>query len=109
MPESWRRFLVGTVLLLTAAVHGQRPARQSYAALLPPGQARVVDGIKILNVRNDVYALFGAGGNITVLPFPGGVTLIDSGLEANADRVLAAIRTITDQPITYIINTHDHP
>ncbi len=69
----------------------------------------MVGDIKILNVRNDVYALFGAGANITVLPFPEGVTVIDSGLEANADKVLAAIRTISTQPITYIINTNDLP
>lgn len=102
----------GASFLLAQAVHGQAPVRkpyESYAAVLPPGQARMVDGIKILNVRNNVYALYGAGGNITVLPFPEGVTLVDSGLEANADKVLAAIRTISTQPITYIINTNDLP
>lgn len=79
------------------------------ATVLPPNQARMVGPIKILNVRNNVYTLFGAGGNVTALVFPEGITLVDSGLEAQADNVLAALKTLTDQPVTYIINTHYHP
>jgi glyoxylase-like metal-dependent hydrolase (beta-lactamase superfamily II) len=53
--------------------------------------------------------LQGAGGNITVLTFPEGVTLVDSGAAPMADKVLAAIRTLSTQPIRYIINTSVSP
>ena len=65
--------------------------------------------IRILKVRGNVSVIQGAGGNITVLTFPEGVTLVDSGTAEMADQVLAAIRTLSTQPIRYIINTHVHP
>lgn len=61
--------------------------------------------VRILHVRGNVSMLQGAGGNITVLTFPEGVTLVDSGTAQMADKVLAAIRTLSTQPIRYIINT----
>jgi cyclase len=62
--------------------------------------------VRILHVRGNVSLLQGAGGNITVLTFPEGVTLVDSGTAQMADKVLAAIRTLSVQPIRYIINTN---
>jgi cyclase len=53
--------------------------------------------------------LSGAGGNITALEFPEGVTLVDSGRAEMSDKVLAAVRTLSTKPIRYIINTHVHP
>ena len=102
----------GLAALLVAAgpvAHAQRREPQTMATVLPPAQARMVGDIKILNVRNNVWVLMGAGGNITALTFPEGILLVDAGLEASADKVLAALKTLSDQPITYIINTHIHP
>ena len=62
-------------------------------------------GIRILKVRGDVSMIQTPGGNITVLAFPQGVTLVDSGRAEDADQVLSAIRTLSKQPIRYIINT----
>jgi cyclase len=69
------------------------------------GQATPAPDIRILHVRGNVSVLQGAGANITVLTFPAGVTVVDSGAAPMADRVLAAIRTLSTQPIRYIINT----
>ena len=109
-----RYVLAGSVLAAALVVagplaHAQRREPQTMATVLPPGQARMVGDIKILNVRDNVWALMGAGGNITVLTFPEGILLVDAGLEASADKVLAAIKTLSDKPIAYIINTHVHP
>ena len=38
-----------------------------------------------------------------------GVLVVDTGLEQNAERVLSAIRGLTDKPIRIVINTHVHP
>jgi cyclase len=65
--------------------------------------------IHVLKVRQNVFMLSGAGGNITVLTFPQGVLLVDTGLPQMTDKVLAAIRQLSDKPIAHIINTHVHP
>jgi glyoxylase-like metal-dependent hydrolase (beta-lactamase superfamily II) len=79
------------------------------AGLATFARAQQDQDVRILRVRGNVSMIEGAGGNITVLTFPQGVTLVDSGLAAAADKVLASIRTLSNQPIRYIINTHVHP
>ena len=60
-------------------------------------------------IRGNTYMIYGAGGNITVQVGPEGLFVVDTGLPANGDKVLAAIKAISDQPIRFIINTHMHP
>jgi glyoxylase-like metal-dependent hydrolase (beta-lactamase superfamily II) len=60
-------------------------------------------------VREQLYMLTGAGGNIVALTFPEGVTLVDSGRIEMSDKVLAVVRTLSAQPIRYIINTSADP
>jgi glyoxylase-like metal-dependent hydrolase (beta-lactamase superfamily II) len=60
-------------------------------------------------VQGNVYMLVGAGGNITVQAGSDGVLLVDTGVAPMSDKVLAAIRSISDKPIRFIINTHMHP
>jgi glyoxylase-like metal-dependent hydrolase (beta-lactamase superfamily II) len=55
-----------------------------------------------------VYMLVGAGGNIVAQVGDEGVVLVDTGTAAASDAVLRALRTITDKPVRYIINTHHH-
>jgi glyoxylase-like metal-dependent hydrolase (beta-lactamase superfamily II) len=66
-------------------------------------------GIRILKVRDHVSMIQTPGGNITVLAFPEGVTLVDSGPADAVDKVLAAIRSVSPQPVRYIINTSVDP
>jgi glyoxylase-like metal-dependent hydrolase (beta-lactamase superfamily II) len=65
--------------------------------------------LEVLRVQNNIYAIFGAGGNITVQMGDQGSLLVDSGLAGSSDRVLAALKTISDKPIRGIVNTHIHP
>jgi glyoxylase-like metal-dependent hydrolase (beta-lactamase superfamily II) len=54
--------------------------------------------------------LQGAGGNVIAVPGPDGALMIDGGLSANADALLAAVRTATTSSrINTLINTHWHP
>jgi cyclase len=64
--------------------------------------------VHILPVQGNIYMLVGAGGNITVQTGPDGVLLVDTGLAPMTDKVLAAVRSLSDKPIRYIINTHVH-
>src|ERR1041385_111405 len=63
------------------------------------------DKLDTIQIRSNVWVIFGAGGNVTVHLGEDGVILVDSGSEAMADRTLAAVRAITKAPIRMIINT----
>lgn len=64
--------------------------------------------IHVLPVRENIYMLVGAGGNITLQTGDDGVVIVDTGIAGTSDKVLAAIRKLSDKPIRYIINTHYH-
>jgi glyoxylase-like metal-dependent hydrolase (beta-lactamase superfamily II) len=61
--------------------------------------------VHVLPVQGNVYMLTGAGGNITLQTGKDGLVLVDSGLAEMADQTLAAIRTVSKDPIRFIINT----
>ena len=65
--------------------------------------------IRTIPVQGNIYALFGAGGNITVQVGEQGVLVVDTMFEPLSDKVLAAIRELSDKPILYVVNTHVHP
>ena len=64
--------------------------------------------IRALQVRDDVYMLVGAGGNITMQVGDDGILLVDTQYAPLSGKIVAAIRKISDRPIRYIINTHHH-
>ena len=49
-----------------------------------------------------------SGGNTAVFVTTNGVTLVDTKLSGYGQDILAAVRNITDKPVTTIINTHTH-
>ncbi len=65
--------------------------------------------IETIHVRGGIYMLVGAGGNTTVHVGPEGVLLVDTQFAPLSDKILAAIRELSDQPIRYVVNTHFHP
>jgi glyoxylase-like metal-dependent hydrolase (beta-lactamase superfamily II) len=64
--------------------------------------------INALEVRDHVYMLVGAGGNITMQVGDDGILIVDTQFAPLADKIVAAIRKISPQPIHYIVNTHHH-
>jgi cyclase len=79
------------------------------AALL--GNSQTPDGadLHVLPVQGDVYLIAGAGGNIAVDIGPQGVLLVDTGRTEMSERVIGAIRKLTNKPIRYILNTSVDP
>jgi glyoxylase-like metal-dependent hydrolase (beta-lactamase superfamily II) len=65
--------------------------------------------VQTLKVQGNVFLLTGAGGNVTVQVGETGVLVVDTGMVDMADRLVAAIRKLSDKPIQYVINTHVHP
>jgi glyoxylase-like metal-dependent hydrolase (beta-lactamase superfamily II) len=111
--------LAGAALLGIAGPAGRTNAqenqdRSAQNAAQPsasqPNQSRTTANaeIHVLPVQGNVYMLVGAGGNITMQVADDGILLVDTGVARMSDKVLAAIRTVSDKPIRYIINTHAH-
>ena len=71
--------------------------------------AEATPALSVIPVQGNVYLIAGAGGNIAVQTGDDGVLVVDTGLPENAERVLAAIRTLSDRPIRFVVNTHVHP
>jgi cyclase len=61
--------------------------------------------IHVVPVQGHVYTLVGAGANIAVQLGDDGVLLVDTGAAQMSEKVVAAVRTISDKPIRYIIDT----
>ncbi len=51
----------------------------------------------------------GGGGNVGVFAGPDGVLLVDSLFAPLAERLVAAVRQVSDGEIRFLINTHVHP
>ncbi|MBN1239460.1 MAG: MBL fold metallo-hydrolase [Gammaproteobacteria bacterium] len=65
--------------------------------------------IETWHVRDGIYMLVGAGGNVTVQVGEDGVLIVDTQFAEVGDKLLGAIRELSDGPIRYIVNTHAHP
>jgi len=68
------------------------------------------DSIQITphEVAAGLYYLEGSGGNIGLLVGDDGIIMIDDQFAPLSDKILAAIRGISDKPIRFLINTHVH-
>lgn len=64
--------------------------------------------IKATQLSDRVYMLTGMGGNIGVYVGEDGVVMVDAQYKGLADKIMAAIAELSDQPIKSLINTHFH-
>jgi glyoxylase-like metal-dependent hydrolase (beta-lactamase superfamily II) len=65
--------------------------------------------IQTLKVQGNVYLLTGAGSNVVVQIGDAGVLVVDTGTAQMGDKVVAAIRKLSDKPIQYVLNTDASP
>jgi cyclase len=106
---------------VSVAVQGQRggpagpQAPQIRTAVFDPQQkiyyADANDRtVRALPVRDNVWMIVGAGGNITVQTGDDGVLVVDTGSgAAQTDKVQTILRAISAKPIRYILNTSYRP
>jgi len=64
--------------------------------------------IKVTKVNGNVYMLEGAGGNIGVSVGPDGILIVDDQYAPLADKIRAALKTLGDGKLKFILNTHYH-
>jgi glyoxylase-like metal-dependent hydrolase (beta-lactamase superfamily II) len=90
---------------LAAAIGGAAALSRPATAQNQNFDAVQIDSVK---VRDNVYMLVGAGGNQTVHFGDEGVLVVDTQFAPLSDKLLVAIRALTDAPIRHIVNTHMH-
>jgi glyoxylase-like metal-dependent hydrolase (beta-lactamase superfamily II) len=64
--------------------------------------------IKTTKIAPNFYTLEGQGGTIGVLTGPDGVFMVDAQFAPLTDKIVAAIKQISDGRIRFLVNTHVH-
>ncbi len=64
--------------------------------------------IKVTKVAGTVYMLEGSGGNIGVSIGEDGIVMVDDQFAPLAPKIKGALKSITDKPIRFVLNTHYH-
>ena len=91
-------------------------------SLVVSGQAQgpsaaAIKAMQIETVKDNLYIISGSGadnqatfsgGNVAVFITDAGVTLVDTKLPGFGPTILERIKTVTNKPVTRIINTHTH-
>jgi glyoxylase-like metal-dependent hydrolase (beta-lactamase superfamily II) len=87
-----------SVLVLLCVALGRTQAPQDFSKI----------EIKANKVTDNFYTLDGQGGTIGVLFGPDGVFMVDTQYPQLSDKIAAAIKRLTPQPIKFVVNTHVH-
>ena len=113
-----RVMLLGVLIVifsLSVAIVGYQgpPAgAQGGAPGAGPGQARGGGAppapLTTIKVRDNLYMIANGGGNTAVFIMANGVALVDTKNPNNGQGIVDQVRTVTNKPITMVINTHTH-
>src|SRR5687767_11915765 len=90
------RVIAALVLLAGGMAAADARARQA------PRESR------IQKISADLYMIGGEGGNVAVYVTGEGVVLVDDMYERNYADIVARVKTVTPQPVRYVLNTHQH-
>jgi len=95
--------IIGT---LTGA-YGARTLWHRYRK--PPERKAIIQPVgAIYNIVDNLYVVPSGGGNTAVFVTSKGVVLVDTKMTPSWQGLMQQIRTVTDKPIIYAINTHCH-
>jgi cyclase len=103
-----RRLQLVAALVAAFAAQGARVTYSTAAAQATAPQPRVPGALKSQRVQGDLHMISGEGGNVAVYVTSEGVILVDDMFDRNHESILAQVRQITDRPLRYVINTHQH-
>ena len=93
-----RYFAWTAVAALALVVTGANAQQQDFSKI----------EIKTTDLGKDVYMLEGAGGIVTIAVGTNGVIMVDAQFAPMHEKLKAAIAKITNEPISYLIDTHFH-
>jgi cyclase len=98
-----RRALAAPAALLIVTLFVAASAR----AQAPVDDSKTV--VKTNKITDNFYTVDGRGGTIGVLVGPQGTFMVDTQFAPLTDRIVAAIKQISPNPIRFVVNTHVHP
>src|SRR5579863_4689268 len=81
-------------------------------SLRAQGRSAAEDPVaKIRQLKPNLYLITGSGANTVVRVTPAGVIVVDTKNpgENRYDRMMEEIKSVTDQPVKFVFNTHHHP
>jgi glyoxylase-like metal-dependent hydrolase (beta-lactamase superfamily II) len=83
----------------------------AFAQAQPPPAPTDFSTVQIVvhDLAGNVHYLEGRGGNIGVLIGSDGVVIVDDQFAPLSEKIVAAIGTLTDEEVRFVINTHVHP
>lgn len=64
--------------------------------------------LTVEKIADDLHVIVGGGGNVGVYTTPEGVILVDDKFDQHVPQILAKVKSVTDQPVRYVLNTHHH-
>jgi glyoxylase-like metal-dependent hydrolase (beta-lactamase superfamily II) len=64
--------------------------------------------LTIAKVTANLWVIEGSGGNVAVMPTSEGVILVDDKFAQDAPDIVAKVKTVSEKPIRYVLNTHQH-
>jgi cyclase len=64
--------------------------------------------LETLKLRDNIYMLYGPGGNMVALTGPDGKVLVDSSFASVAPKLKGALAALGNPPLKILINTHWH-
>jgi cyclase len=71
-------------------------------------QAKQPPQLTIDKIFDDLYVIAGDGGNVAVYITNEGVILVDDKYDQDHDQIVARVKSVTSEPIKYILSTHYH-
>jgi cyclase len=69
----------------------------------PPAQP-----LQMEKVKEDLYNISGSGGNVAAYLTREGVILVNDKFAQNTQEILARVKSVSDKPVRYVLNTHHH-
>lgn len=64
--------------------------------------------LAINQVKENLYEIEGDGGNVAAYVTGDGVILVDDKFDRDHEGIVAKVKSVTDQPIKYVLSTHHH-
>jgi cyclase len=71
-------------------------------------QGQPPQGLTIDKVKDDLFVISGSGGNVAAYLTNEGVILVDDKFPQNTPDIIAKVKSVSDKPIKYVLNTHQH-
>jgi glyoxylase-like metal-dependent hydrolase (beta-lactamase superfamily II) len=71
-------------------------------------QGKQAPQLTINKVKDSLYNIEGHGGNVAVYVTGEGVILVDDKFEEDHDAIASRIKSVTSEPVKYVLTTHHH-